>query len=733
MTDNHGETPSTTTTDWTTPQSKQDKKKAYHAKIDAFLEKKNQNDPSKPKIGAIPGVIFSPRNATREVSNFITRINFKVVPQKITKALSVLYNTITILAAIQAADPLARIVVIDHEGNEKAFYGAKTVPPENKETQDFIKQFVEDPRITKRNELVGLFTLRSDISFRDIKKNPTTQQLLNELPRIFLTQNNLAVVTPILVGFFVNHYPRPDKPEVFENYVAQIIKEQDENIKYQIDFGPVWAKNRKMSVYKLMSSQQDKEQLRTIMSNHGNVSHDVQYICASEYYSLGDQDKSKIVLTQLEFMNNTRSIFIEGYKTIQCELRMNAMNEKEEGDEGEEEDNDIIATWILKLQASNGDYMFTRIHEAVYGLVELYTTPTNHKEAIDWARLATSEIAKELNDESMAATFLDIEEAENALATNPDWTPHTLAKRIENLAPSATTYQPRRRQPVAISYATSNTEQEEVEKKQPGRGKRGNNNTTSTNPNATTKNTNTQAPQTSNAWMVTGKESKQENLGKTATPPKLGVNKYKAATAAQDSRMDKIEERIEAIRSERHTTHQEHKQIAKLQEEIQKITETSTWKNNDERFEKMEKDIAAIAKAHKSTSEVIKSVAVGQGATREMVKTIADTVKNNKIQADQDHKIMTDAMKSFQDSLVASQTMICALQRGQQASNSNKQERESPIRKKRAIVKNQESRSEYDSDESSFNSTKMSPPSEASPFNKSIKSDTEMDGAAGEE
>ena len=197
-----------------------------------------------------------------------------------------------------------------------------------------------------------------------------------------------------------------------------------------------------MSVYKLMSSQQDKEQLRMIMSNHGNESHDVQYICASEYYSLGDQDKSKIVLTQLEFMNNTRSIFIKGYKTIQCELRMNAMNEKEEGDEGEEEEKDMIATWILKLQASNGDYMFTRIHEAVYGLVELYTTPTNHKEAIDWARLATSEIAKELNDESMAATFLDIEEAENALATNPDWTPHTLAKRIENLAPSATTYQP---------------------------------------------------------------------------------------------------------------------------------------------------------------------------------------------------------------------------------------------------------------------------------------------------
>ena len=734
MTDNHGEMPTTTTTDWKTPESKQAKKKAYQDKVGAFIEKSKQNDPSKPKIGAVSGVICSPRTPLRETSNFITRINFKVVPQKITKALSVLYNVITIMAAIQAADPLARIIVIDHEGNEKTFYGAKTVPPENNETQNFIKQFIEEPRITNRNELVGLFTLRSEVSFRDIKKNPVTQQLLNELPRIFLTQNRLAVVTPVLVGFFVNHCPRPDKPEVFESYVKQFIKEHNPNIQYQVDFGPVWAKNRKMSVYKLMSSQQDKEHLRTIMNEHRNDGHEVQYICASEYYSLNDQDKSKIVLTQLEFMNTTRSIFIEGYKTVLSELRIDAMKEESDDNE-EEEEQENVATWIMQRESSNGEYMFTRIHEAVHGLVELYTTKENYKEAIDWARLATSEIAKELNDKSMEATFINVEDAENALATQPDWTPHTLAKRIENLEPSAKTYQPRRRQPVAITYATTNSETKETQKATTtGKGKKGDN-TSWNNAQSKVNNTSNHGPTTgiTTAWTQPGREDKQEHGKAEPTPNKQGINKYKAAEEAQDARMEKIEEKIEAMLSRNNQSHQENKRIDKMQQDIESM-ETKNSVNSKERFDKLEKDIAAIAKSQRSTSEMIKSVATGQSDTREQIKKILNTVKNNKIQADQDHKIMTEAMKSFQDSLVASQTMIVALQRGQETRDRDKQETESPIRKKRATAKNhQDKQLEYDSDESSFNSTKMSPPSEVTTTNKSVKSDADMDGVAGEE
>ena len=68
----------------------------------------------------------------------------------------------------------------------------------------------------------------------------------------------------------------------------------------------VLVSNKKMSVYKLMTAQEDKETLRSIMSDHNNLEHQVQYICSSEYYSLNDEDKTKIVATQLDFMNKTR-------------------------------------------------------------------------------------------------------------------------------------------------------------------------------------------------------------------------------------------------------------------------------------------------------------------------------------------------------------------------------------------------------------------------------------------
>jgi hypothetical protein len=83
--------------------------------------------------------------------------------------------------------------------------------------------------------VVRMITLRSEVNLGDIKKNPTTQLTLNELPQIFLTQNTLSVVTPVLVGFFVKHYPYPDKPEAFGGYIETFISSRDENMEYQID------------------------------------------------------------------------------------------------------------------------------------------------------------------------------------------------------------------------------------------------------------------------------------------------------------------------------------------------------------------------------------------------------------------------------------------------------------------------------------------------------------------
>jgi hypothetical protein len=78
--------------------------------------------------------------------------------------------------------------------------------------------------------------------------------------------------------------------------------------------------------------------------------------------------------------------------------------------------------------------MFSRVYQAQNGSVELYSLTKNHKGAIDWARLSTSEIAKEVSDKSMKEIFLDHQDALDKMAVQPDWKPYTLAKQIEQLA-----------------------------------------------------------------------------------------------------------------------------------------------------------------------------------------------------------------------------------------------------------------------------------------------------------
>ena len=100
--------------------------------------------------------------------------------------------------------------------------------PSNKEDATaYINQFVQEPRMLARNELVGLITMKSNTNFRAIKKSHAVQQGLNKFPKICLTPNYLSVVTPVLVGFFVNQYPRPDMPEKFQDRTYDFIRTYD--------------------------------------------------------------------------------------------------------------------------------------------------------------------------------------------------------------------------------------------------------------------------------------------------------------------------------------------------------------------------------------------------------------------------------------------------------------------------------------------------------------------------
>ena len=271
------------------------------------------------------------------------------------------------------------------------------------------------------------------------------------------------------------------------------------------------------------------------MEYYAKTEEDTEYVCAAEFYSLSDEGKIKIIMHQVEFCTKTKSIFIHGYKDIHVPLRIDATEEDVEGSR-------TVTQWLHKRLTSYRQKMFSRVYQVQNGLVELYTPTENHKEAIDWARLSTSASAKELNDKSMAEIFINPKDALEKMAVQPDWKPHTLAKRIEQLVtPETIKYQSRRRQ-VAMSYTSENTQEKE---KQRSKNKQRKDKNKTKEATKETTNSATTITEPKKAWTQLDRSitmtaaTQEEGTDETTTTnqQKAGTNKYKVAAAAQDKRM----------------------------------------------------------------------------------------------------------------------------------------------------------------------------------------------------
>ncbi|WP_317201739.1 hypothetical protein [Janthinobacterium sp.] len=547
------------TTAWTTVGGNATKKKVPDGSPGQSSKKSTKNGQD---FGAIGNIIYSTPQPRRNPSAFVTRINFKVIPTKETKTISIPHSICRIVTSLQAADKTARIIAVDEHENEIEFKGSEDLQKNTDANVDYVNQFLDQPKNTKSNQLVGLIILRSDKSFSEIKKHQLTQNGLNTVPRIYLTANYLDVVTPTEVGFFVNTAPRADKPETFYNRFSLFMDQFNENnIKYQFEYGPIWAPNNRVSVFKLMAAYDDKDALRSIMENYYNGPNEDTYVCMTEYSSLPEAQKIKIIRTQAEYAANHRSLFIEGYNSVRGKLRP-----------GEQDDDmyPTVAHWIYDRPTSYGKHMFTRVYGAVDGIVELHAHKDNIKEATEWARLAKREIAEQLNTIGMTEVFIYPEEALDAMESLPAWKPHSLSARIDLMAePTTIIPQTRRgRRTVNIDYSKSNQKWKgnaapSRKKSEAAKVRARKNNKTTSNPtfgnqtawggygppstSTKTHHNNYQYNdiEANNASEHTDDEEMEATTVTMATETaksKIGINKYKAAAEATEKRLGTLEE-----------------------------------------------------------------------------------------------------------------------------------------------------------------------------------------------
>jgi hypothetical protein len=252
--------------------------------------------------------------------------------------------------------------------------------------------------------------------------------------------------------------------------------------------------------------------------------------------------------------------------------------------------------------------MFSRVYQASIGTVELLTMIEYHKDAIDRARLSTSEIAKELNDESMKAVFKNVQDAMAKMAAQPDQKPHTLGNRIQYLKEPVTIKKQIKRRQVAISYGVENTI-EEKKKTQTNNQKWNDKTTKLQEEKANAKATEEQRgeikanPITPNRWnppenTITATATTQEDECDKVTNkniPKFGHNKYKAAAALQASQMQKLEEGMENMLKLQRESKEEFKTFK--EETVQRVTKCVTAINTHTTQAKKDNKLAQFQKS----------------------------------------------------------------------------------------------------------------------------------------
>ena len=162
MTNHHGESPDPGGKAWSLPASKHGKKQPPPTATGQESEKSKKKDTAEVEIKT-----HRIQHAQKEES-VVTRVNFTILPTKGTTKLSITNSMHRMIAAIKTGDPTAKMIATDEKGNKWHFEGKAKLPNDPAITQAISSRYIQGLRMTKRNTLIGMITVRSNIEVKTI-------------------------------------------------------------------------------------------------------------------------------------------------------------------------------------------------------------------------------------------------------------------------------------------------------------------------------------------------------------------------------------------------------------------------------------------------------------------------------------------------------------------------------------------------------------------------------------
>jgi hypothetical protein len=221
MADHHGIPPNPAKKAWSLPVGKDGKTKAAPPTQGQGAKRNNENAAVEPEIPTIGGNMPITTTGTTE-KPMVTRVNFTVQSNKGITKLSIPHSMHRFIAIIKEGDPTATLLCTDEDRNEREFAGTAKLPKDSAINQEISHRYLQGLKLTKRNTLVGMITVKTNTKFKAIMKNPLVRNNLNIEPKIFFRENKrIDTIEPTLVGFIVNISPRADRLELYNETIKK--------------------------------------------------------------------------------------------------------------------------------------------------------------------------------------------------------------------------------------------------------------------------------------------------------------------------------------------------------------------------------------------------------------------------------------------------------------------------------------------------------------------------------
>lgn len=324
------------------------------------------------------------------------------------------------LKSFQAADSETKLVLPETQRNQSLNFNKIDT---NRNTNTNFQRLEKTLKFVNPDTIEGDITVTSMSPYNVIKKKET-KRILQTTFRITIMLNDLFIIQPTEIGFFIHHHVRYDtasSTKCFEDILPSDVPP------FQPEITNIWAgtanRRRVTAVKKIYTALSNSEEsVRIFEETFRNSQHNT--FLSKEFFStLEPPEKIKINESQISYQKKYGSLIIQGIENIYLPTIVEVDNI-----------NLNIQEWMHTIPDYQHNKLFTLVQQISHTTIEVQFRTSNLVIAQKWTRNAISHIARVLRPYQFSSAFTTTADITIMIEITEEWNPPP--PPIINLYPS---------------------------------------------------------------------------------------------------------------------------------------------------------------------------------------------------------------------------------------------------------------------------------------------------------